>query len=61
MDLVDPNLCMDVANPDPCMDVANLCMVLLLMVNKYPRVEKLCSSCGLNVMLTVYGSKNRLQ
>ena len=56
MDVVDPNPCMDVVDPDPCMDVANLCMVLLVMVNESPRVEKPCSACGPTVMLTVYGS-----
>ena len=42
MDVVDPNPCMDVADLDPCMDVANLCIILLVMVNKYLRVEKPC-------------------
>ena len=37
------------------MDVANLSMVLLVMVNENPRVEKPCSACGPTVMLTVYG------
>ena len=60
MDVVNPNPCMDVADPDPCMDVANLCMVLPVMVNKNMRVEKPCSSCGPTVMLTVYGSEDRL-
>ena len=46
---------MDVVNPNPCMYVANLCMVLLVMVNENPRVEKPCSACGPTVMLTVYG------
>ena len=55
MDVVDPNPCMDVVDPDPCMDVVNLCMVLLVMVNEYPRVKKPCSACGPTVMLTVYG------
>ena len=56
MDVVDLNPCMDVADldPDTCMDVANLCMVLLVMVNENPRVEKLCSACGSTVILTVY-------
>ena len=58
---VDPNPCMDVANPDPCMDVENLCMVLLVMVNEYPRVENPCSACEPTMMLTVYGSRNRLR
>ena len=60
MDVVDPNPCVDVADPDPCMDVANLCMVLLVMVNKDPRVEKPCSSCGPIAMIIVYGSTNGL-
>jgi len=55
MDVVNPNPCMDVSDSDPCMDVANLCMVLLVMVNENPRVEKPCSTCGPTVMLTVYG------
>ena len=55
MDIVDPNPCMDVENPDPCMDVANLCMVLLIMVNKNPRVEKPYSAYGPTMLLTVYG------
>ena len=55
MDVVNPNPCMDVADLDPCMDVPNLCMVLLVMVNGYLRVEKSCSTCGPTVMLTVYG------
>ena len=46
---------MDVVNPNPCMDVANLCMVLLIMVNENPRVEKPCSAYGPTMMLTVYG------
>ena len=56
MDVVNPDPCMDVADLDPCMDVANLCMVLLVMVNKYLRVEKTYSSYEPIVMLTVYGS-----
>ena len=40
MDVVDPNTCMDVVDQDPCMDVANLCRILLVMVNKNPRVKK---------------------
>ena len=55
MDIVDPNPCMDVVDLDPCMDVANLCMVLLVMVNKNRRVEKPFSVYGPTVMLTVYG------
>ena len=51
---------MNLADPDPCMDVTNLCMVLLVMVNGNPRVEKPCSACGPTVMLTVYGSANGL-
>ena len=61
MDVVNPNLCMDVSDSDPCMDVANLCMVLLVMVNKNPRVEKPCNTYGPTVMLTVYGSINGLR
>ena len=60
MDVVDPNPCMDAADLDPFMDVANLCMFLLVMVNEYLRVEKLCSACEPTVMLTVYESANRL-
>jgi hypothetical protein len=60
MDVVNPNPCMDVVYPYPCMDVANLCMVLLIMVNENPRVEKLYSACGPTVMLTVYGSVDGL-
>ena len=56
MDVVDSNPCMDVADPNPCMYVANLCIVLLVMVNKNPRVKKPCSACGPTVNLTVYGS-----
>ena len=55
IDVVDPNPCMDVADPDPCMDVENLCMVLLVMVNENPRVEKCCSAYRQIVMLIVYG------
>ena len=55
MDVVNPNPCMDVSDSDPCMDVANLCMVLLVMVNENPRVEKPCSAYGPTMMLTVYG------
>ena len=55
MDVVDPNPCMDAADPDLCMDITNLCMVLLVMVNEYLRVEKSCSACGPTVMLIVYG------
>ena len=61
MDVVDPNPCMDVADSDPCMDVENLCMVLLVMVNENPRVEKPCRTCGLTVMLTVYSSIDGLR
>ena len=61
MDVVNPNPCMDVADLDPCIDVSDLCMVLHVMVNKYPRVEKPCSTCGPTVMLTVYGSTDGLQ
>ena len=61
MDVVDSNPCMDVADPDPCMDVANLCMVLLVMVNKNLRVKKFCSACGPTMMLTVYGLANGLR
>ena len=61
MDVVNPNPCMDVANSDPCMDVANLCMVLLVMVNENLRVNKPCSACGRNVMLTMYGSADGLR
>ena len=46
---------MDAVDSNPCMDVANLCMVLLVMVNENPRVEKPCSAYGPTVMLTVYG------
>ena len=60
MDIVNPNLCMDVADSDPCMEVANLCIVLHVMVNENPRVEKPCSACGPTVMLTVYGSTSGL-
>jgi len=60
MDVVNPNPCMDVSDSDPCMDVANLCMVLLVMVNENPRVEKPCSACGPTMMLMVYGSENGL-
>ena len=60
MDVVDSKTCMDVADSDPCMDVANLCMVLLVMVNENPRVEKPCSACGPTVMLTVHGSVDGL-
>ena len=51
---------MDVSDSDPCMDVANLCMVLLVMVNENPMVEKPCSACGPSMILTVYGSANGL-
>jgi hypothetical protein len=34
MDVVNSNPCIDVADSDPCMDVPNLCMVLLIIVNK---------------------------
>ena len=61
MDVVDSNPCMDVTDPYLCMDVANLCMVLLVMVNKYPRVEKPCSACEPTMMLIVYGSVDGLQ
>ena len=61
MDVVDLNPCMDVAEPDPCMDVANLCIVLLVMVNKNLRVEKPCSACGPTVMFIVYGSTDGLR
>ena len=61
MDVVDSNPCMDVADPNLCMDVANLCMVLHVMVNENPRVEKPYSACGPTVMVTVYGSENGLQ
>ena len=52
---MDSNPCMDVADLDPCMDVANLCMILLVMVNKNLRVEKPYSARGPTVMLTMYG------
>ena len=52
---------MDVVNPNPCRDVENLFMVLLVMVNGNPRVEKPCSTCGPTVMLTVYGSVDGLR
>ena len=52
---------MHVADLDPCMDVANLCMVLLVMVNKNPRVKKPCSACGPTVMLIVYGLADGLR
>ena len=61
MDVVNPDPFMDVIDPDPCMDVANLCMVLLVMVNENPWVEKSCSPCGPTVMLTSYGSANGLR
>ena len=61
MDVVNPNPCIDVADSYPCMDVANLCMVLLVIVNEYPRVEKPCSACGPTVILTVYGSTDGLR
>ena len=61
MDVVDSNPCMDVADLDPCMDIANLCMVLLVMVNEYLRVEKSYSSCEPTVILTVYGLTDGLQ
>lgn len=60
MYVVNPNPCMDVADLDPCMDVANLYMVLLVMVNENPRVEKPCSTYGQTMMLTVYGSVDGL-
>ena len=60
MDVVNPNPCMDVTDSDPCMDVANLCMVLLVMVNENPRVEKPYRTCGPIVMLIVYGSTDGL-
>jgi len=44
-----------------CMDVANLCMVLLVMVNENPRVEKPYSAYGPTVILTVYGSADGLR
>jgi hypothetical protein len=41
------------------MDVVNPCMVLLVMVNKDPRVKKNpCSAYGPTVMLKVYGLAN---
>ena len=52
---------MDVVNPNPCMDIENLCMVLFVMVNGNPRVEKPCSVYGPTVMLTVYGSVDGLR
>ena len=58
---MDPNPCMDVADPDTCMDVANLCMVLLVVVNENPRVKKPYSACAPTMMLTVYGSIDRLR
>ena len=61
MDVVNPNPCMDVADLDPCMDVTNLCMVLLVMVNKNMRVEKPYSACGPTLMLIVYGSVDGLR
>ena len=51
---------MDVENPDSSMDLANLCMVLLVMVNEYPRVEKPYSAFGPTLMLTVYGLEDVL-
>jgi hypothetical protein len=60
MDVAYSNPCMDIAELDPCIDVTNLCMVLLVMVNKNMRVEKPCSACGPTMMLTVYGSTNGL-
>ena len=61
IDVVNPNPCMDVEDLDPCMDVANICMVLLVMVNKNMRVKKPYSACGPIVILTVYGSTNGLR
>ena len=61
MDVVDPNLCINVADLDPCMNVANLCMVLLVMVNEYMRVEKPCSASVPIVMLTKYGLADGLR
>ena len=61
MDVMNPNPCMDVSDSYPCMDVANLCMVLLVMVNENPRVEKPYSACGPTVMLTVYGLADGLR
>ena len=52
---------MDVADLDPCIVVANLCMVLLVMVNKNPRIKKPCSACGPTVILTVYGLTDELR
>ena len=60
MDVVDSNPYMDVVDPYPCMDIANPCMVLLVMVNENPRVNKPCSACGPTMMLTVYGSVDGL-
>jgi hypothetical protein len=59
MDVVDP--CIYVVNP--CMDVVNPYMVLLVIVNKDPRVKKKnpCSACGPTVILTMYGPTNRLR
>ena len=61
MDVVNPNPCMDVADSDPCMDVANLYMVLLVMVNENPRVEKPYNAYGPTVMLTLYGLTDGLR
>ena len=60
MDVVNPNPCMDVADSNPCMDVANICMVLLVMVNEDPRVEKPYSVYEPTVILKVYGSVDGL-
>ena len=61
MDVVYSNPYMDVADLDLCMDVANLCMALLVMVNKNPRVNKPCSAYGPTMMIIVYDSAYGLQ